>query len=235
MAVLPDSIRSNRATEGVSSLVQENLLKRKRIFRLSPQEWKLNLTRTSMNPTDALFLTMDIQIILAIIYGAALLALWTTEYRRYCWIGVVCSLCLAVTQRFVHSDAKNPELLPAALRFADPFYLVLGLLILNLMIAWFVIWKTGGSHASCFASFYFTLPILALLLGLPQILLYSYAGLALLAFTTTLGSRGGLLESAQHMELREQTSTRIRFLSALWVVSVINFCIALFVHSRRIG
>src|ERR1017187_7447036 len=64
-----------------------------------------------MNPTDALFLTMDIQIILAIIYGAALLALWTTEYRRYCWIGVVCSLCLAVTQRFVHSDAKNPELL----------------------------------------------------------------------------------------------------------------------------
>src|ERR1017187_7447035 len=83
---------------------------------------------------------------------------------------------------------------------------------------------------SYFASFYFTLPILALLLGLPQILLYSYAGLALLAFTTTLGSRGGLLESAQHMELREQTSTRIRFLSALWVVSVINFCIALFVH-----
>lgn len=194
-----------------------------------------------MTPADALTITVDIQLLLLAIYAVGLIALWTTNLREICWHAIFASLCLAISPRFVRTNPQNPEILPPWLRFLDPSQVVLILLLLDLTIAWYVILRTGGSHRSPFSHFYFTLPILALLLNLPPILFYSYAGLALVAFTTTIASEKAVTYADDDnpwlpsYSWAQPQRDRIRFRLAFWLISAGSFYLALWVHTRRGG
>jgi hypothetical protein len=196
-----------------------------------------------MSPAQTLSTTVDIQIVLGGVYVIALVALWRTRIAKFCWHGIFLSLVLAVSPRFVRGNPQTGEILPAALRFFDPFQWALTLLVLNLGIAFYVIFKTGGSHKSPFSHLYFILPILALLLGLPTALIYWYAGLALLAFTVTIATEGGLSYLHQRtVTWRHQGEDerdfflveRIRLRIAFWAISVISFGLALWVHLKQL-
>jgi hypothetical protein len=194
-----------------------------------------------VSPSETLSITVDIQFLLLLGYVIALFSLWSTEIVRFCWHAIFASLVLAVSPRFVRTTPQNPEILPPLLRFFDPSQWVLTLLVLNLAIACYVIFKTGGSHRSPFSHLYFILPILALLLGLPDTLVYSYAGLALLAFTATIATEKGLAyldEPSRTWHDREEAkqrfrTDRIRMRIAFWAISVFAFGVALWVHMRR--
>ena len=196
-----------------------------------------------VSPAETLSITVDIQFLLLLGYVIALVCLWSTGIVRFCWHAIFASLVLAVSPRFVRTTPQSPELLPLPLRFFDPFQWVLTLLVVNLAIACYVIFKTGGSHKSPFSHLYFILPILALLLGLPDTLVYSYAGLALVAFTATIATQKGLAyldERPRVWQNREEAeryfrTERIRMRIAFWAISVFAFGVALWVHMRRSG
>jgi hypothetical protein len=188
-----------------------------------------------MTPADSLTVTVDIQFLLLAIYVVGLIVLWSTQIREICWHAIFASLCLAISPRFVRTNPQSPEILPAWLRFLDPSQVVLILLVLNLVIAWYVILRTGGSHRSPFSHFYFTLPILALLLGLPPAPFYSYAGLALVAFTTTIASEGAIIYADDTHPDSLVRGDRIRLRLAFWLISGGSFYLALWVHMRRGG
>jgi hypothetical protein len=196
-----------------------------------------------MSDADTLWITADLQFVLVLGYVIGLACLWPTRIREFCWHAIFASLLLAVSPRFVRMNPQNPEILPPVLRFFDPFQWALTLLVLNLAIACYVIFKTGGSHKSPFSHLYFILPILTLLLGLPNILVYSYAGLALLAFTVTMATEKGLayldappqtwLEANESKQRFRSERRRLRI--AFWAISVFAFGLAVWVHMRRSG